>query len=376
MGNPLRLARICWNDNGWERPSGLEGKSDGIYSIVNKETGLKVKKKNFENEWGFGLEEWLLNKRMLIEENGELFKYSFIEAFNTEKNHNLHVGEIFDLLLYTYNKWEKRFILICEISGLEVIDEITAKTALNTFKTKNWFEEMKEDLSDIKNPKGRSYLTKNKNKPKQLLNVRFNFMKSITIFDEPIKLPLNLFNNYRYILFDKIAPKVNVFLKTKQIQRYKFGFNGTTEEIPIPKKTRTGLRRTITISYDHIALQNAFLTFLQKKYGINNVEAEGYTNGRRIDLISRDPNKSNELTFYEIKVLPKLRMCIRESLGQLIEYSLYPNVQETKKLVLVSNVQASAEDKKYINHLNKYLNGLTFEYIQFDKDKMKIIERI
>ena len=59
--NERRMARICWNDNGWVFPSGRLGKSKD--------------KKSHEGKYGYGHEEWLMDTSKLI--NG--YNYGFLE---------------------------------------------------------------------------------------------------------------------------------------------------------------------------------------------------------------------------------------------------------------------------------------------------------
>jgi hypothetical protein len=79
--------------------------------------------------------------------------------------------------------------------------------------------------------------------------------------------------------------------------------------------------------------------------------------------------------FYEIKTYNSLRASIREGIGQLLEYCLYPNVQEAEKLVLVSHVAPSNELIGYLNHIKSFIN-IPFSYIHFDTGKEEIISEI
>ena len=70
--NQNKIARICWNNNSWKFPSGLKGKS--------KDNDA------FERKYGFGYEEWLFDKRKII--NGK--HYGFLQPLNGV---NKHVGK-------------------------------------------------------------------------------------------------------------------------------------------------------------------------------------------------------------------------------------------------------------------------------------------
>ena len=47
-----KIARICWNTNNWERPSGSYGKS--------------TVESSYENFSGYGYEEWLLDNSKIM----------------------------------------------------------------------------------------------------------------------------------------------------------------------------------------------------------------------------------------------------------------------------------------------------------------------
>jgi hypothetical protein len=75
--------------------------------------------------------------------------------------------------------------------------------------------------------------------------------------------------------------------------------------------------------------------------------------------------RGNEYWIYEAKADPKIRYCIRQALGQLLEYSFWPGNQEAAKLVIVGEVALGSEAAQYLARLRK-LFLLPVEYQQFD----------
>ncbi len=63
VANDGKIARICWNSEGWQRPSGLDGKSS------NPEA--------YEAQNGYGHEEWLLDTSKLIDG----YHYAYVRRF-------------------------------------------------------------------------------------------------------------------------------------------------------------------------------------------------------------------------------------------------------------------------------------------------------
>jgi hypothetical protein len=83
-----KCARICWNENGWESPSGSRGKS--ITAAASQDF-------IHERDNGFAPEEWLLDLNKSIEG----YHYSRIEPVNTKTGK--HVGKTYDLIFYAFN---------------------------------------------------------------------------------------------------------------------------------------------------------------------------------------------------------------------------------------------------------------------------------
>ena len=93
-----------------------------------------------------------------------------------------------------------------------------------------------------------------------------------------------------------------------------------TEETDIDVKN--GSSRRSHISKRHPVIQKALYDYLVKEYGKENVGTENLTPiGTEIDIVAKH---GDEYDLYEIKTISDIRLCIRESLSQLLEYGLYP----------------------------------------------------
>lgn len=57
---------------------------------------------------------------------------------------------------------------------------------------------------------------------------------------------------------------------------------------------------------------------LCEKYGYENVSFEHRIGGKKIDIVLRD---NNSFVFYEIKSNNSAKACIRDAIGQLLEYA-------------------------------------------------------
>ena len=70
--------------------------------------------------------------------------------------------------------------------------------------------------------------------------------------------------------------------------------------------------------------------------------------------------------FYEVKTYSSARQNIRAAVGQLLEYALYPDDQyKPKRLVIVSQLDADAEEVAYLVQLNKHVR-IPIDFVWFN----------
>lgn len=62
--------------------------------------------------------------------------------------------------------------------------------------------------------------------------------------------------------------------------------------------------------------------------------------------------EDNQIIFFEIKTVPDARLCIRQALGQLMEYSYFPKVKNAQKLIVVGTGEKTQDVQEYIDSLN------------------------
>lgn len=118
--------------------------------------------------------------------------------------------------------------------------------------------------------------------------------------------------------------------------------------------------RTINASYVveniHNKMQQNLYDKLVEKYGINNVKMED--NFVDLKLIEKD-----KITFYEVKHSNSAIGCIRDGLGQVLDYLRKDKTAnaDNSKIIIVGQQQATNEDLNYIKFLKDNLN-IEFEY--------------
>ena len=84
-----------------------------------------------------------------------------------------------------------------------------------------------------------------------------------------------------------------------------------------------------------------------------------------VDLAAQ--TKDKQIIFFEIKTVPDARLCIRQALGQLMEYSYFPNTNHAQKLVVVGIGKRTKDIETYIKNLNKSFN-IPIDYLQVTID--------
>lgn len=136
-----------------------------------------------------------------------------------------------------------------------------------------------------------------------------------------------------------------------------------TEETDIDVKN--GSSRRSHISKRHPVIQKALYDYLVKEYGKENVGTENLTPiGTEIDIVAKH---GDEYDLYEIKTISDIRLCIRESLSQLLEYGLYHTDIKVRNYYIVGSIVLTDDAQKYLNALRKKYH-IPVNYIQVDTE--------
>ena len=72
--------------------------------------------------------------------------------------------------------------------------------------------------------------------------------------------------------------------------------------------------------------------------------------GGRVDLIAQ---RGDDLEFYEIKIGGSVRSCIRQALGQLMEYGFWPGAARPAKLFVVGEPSLDGKAEEYLQSLQE-----------------------
>lgn len=159
---------------------------------------------------------------------------------------------------------------------------------------------------------------------------------------------------YRYVESDgklQLVPVVTVD---------KFTFHsGCTSKISSTAATQA--QKELDIDLRHNVLQEALHHQLAEKYGAENVGTELQSGvGTSVDVVVQH---TDEYWFYEIKTSRSPRACIRQALGQLLEYAFWPGSQNASRLIVVGETALDGEGSIYLHTLKERFS-LPIEYKQ------------
>lgn len=346
IGIEPKIARLCWNTLNWKKPSGPLGKSTSTVEA-------------FEKEKGYGYEEWLFD----IDKQIDGYHYGFIQAF--DKGRDKHQGKTYDIELYSMkNNPQNRkmeYYWVAHIPRLEVLGDSQIQTATAFYKNNGWYDEMVSQLKDIGlygfnfEPIPQDYI----------FNVRFKVESNgFRLFSPPKEIldPISeLGKNRHYVLLSKASP---TSIQPQVVGKYEFieGHRPTKKGkiVVVPKD------REYTKNLVHEEIKEKIYRIFESQFNQTEIKAgtevpSGF--GKEIDLVVRHPLDGD--TFYEIKTGTNPLSCIREALGQILEYCYYHENRNANKLVIIALGDPSEMQKSYLAHLRNEL-GIELYYQRFN----------
>ena len=231
---------------------------------------------------------------------------------------------------------------------------------------RGWIDQMREDIKSINDGELDGEVERNlfRNSPDWspvdwspawLINIRFS-PSDVKIFDPMpiVREDHKIAKNHRYQPYDwdnEPVPLVDDEAET----------NNPDERTRSELQRRRAAQHATTVDPRHVRLQNRLYSSLRSRYGDGAVRYEQ----NYVDLRVVIPD---EIIFYEIKTDTTAKKCIRNALGQLLEYSSYPAEQRAQKLVVVGDAPATNDDGNYLRYLRKQYS-LPIYYAQFNWKK-------
>ncbi|MDQ2069914.1 hypothetical protein [Natronospira bacteriovora] len=320
-----KLCRICWNTAGWTRPTG---------EAAELETG-----NSYVATHGFGHEEWLFNYEWMV--NG--YRYGFVQPIG--KFHSKYAGQNTSLCLYTVTPEQSRLV-VGVIRDVYIPTLTETKQILREYRRRGWFKQMEKDCREIDVESFEAGGLSEAN----AVNIRFK-PESVELFDPMMVAdPAHTISkNSRYHPFnwDGVVPVVRGDARGAQKSAKKRS----------EKSRQRAAQEGVEYDPTHVRMQNRVFDLLVKNFGDSRVFYER-------DFVDLSIDAPNRTTFIEIKTAPTARRCIREALGQLLEYAHYHKARAKCDLVVMGQVQMGKQDKSYLDLLRKRYN-LPIHYSQY-----------
>ncbi len=336
------FTRLTSNDNNWELPSGhlWKKKDQGSKHIA------------FENQYGFGHEEWLLDPRMRIGE----FQYGFIRGL-LEVDSSQPLQRVY---LYTVVKDRTRNLVyyVGTISNVSLIkNDLAEQRKIGPVITQLRQERIREILEVHGDPSG---LTKY---PFQAV-IKFH-IDSASFFDEPVSQPnFDLFKYKRFKPYKLDGSIDSVFDAPQETDGPVILVPGKADQTSV--YSRKGKASSKTIIKLHTEIVTALEVFLGPIYSAANhnisIELTRFS-GNIADVVTWDDD--TRICIYEVKTGASARRNIREAIAQLLDYALHAAQLTVEKLVIVSPVAPRNSDLSFIRELKSSISiPLTYlEYI-------------
>jgi len=336
-----RQMRITWNKNNWEKPSGHPWKKENQGS----------KNVPYENQYGFGHEEWLFNPRYRL--NG--FQYGYIRGVEKANLENEIIDEAY---LYTKDPSNNYFLVAILKNVIRLNKEEQKDIIDNLFK-----KHIDTAIGELKEVHGEiNELRRTGVNP----TLKFKWDEA-KIFEEPIPITIDDSKYKRYQPY-KLTAELEHFVHKTNLVKPKLVF----------KEGKTKTKSSYTLSKNkgkreveklHVDILEDLYRLLLKKNNREKLSLEKSTvNGKIIDLLENiDKDKYN---FYEVKTSNSGLTNIREAIGQILEYALIDDEITANKMIIVGPADLKKVEKNYLNTLQNYI-AIKIEYWYYNpEDKL------
>ncbi|SDP10355.1 hypothetical protein SAMN05428975_0315 [Mucilaginibacter sp. OK268] len=339
------FTRLTSNENNWELPSPHRWKKSN------------QGKKNipFENQYGFGHEEWLLNNRY----NVGGYQYGYIRGIQHAKAGTDAFAEVH---FYTVRK-EKTANLVYHVGtirNLEIIKHDPAaqeiiKPVIDRFRA-DMIEEILQINGDRKGMDDHPFTAV----------ARFK-LQDVDFPDEPVYQPefdLKTFKRFQPYEFE--GDFADVFEEELPGDSTEFIAGKATQTSVYNKKNRDA---SITVEKLHTEIVECLEQHLLPGYSVSrdnlSIEIMRF-HGNIADVVTLDRKKS--ISIYEIKTSASGRRNIRDAIAQLLDYAAHAGTLKVKILVVVSPSWLNALELAFLKHLQDSL-AYKLEYYCYDKNR-------
>lgn len=313
-----KTARLCWNTDFWQRPTGANGKTSN--------TGA------FENQHGFGHEEWLFD---LSSPGTNAWKLGFLQALN--HSHRRYAGQSLNLLLYTIDDKTRHRYWVASIKNAHVLDADEAAAARDLLRSNGTMAQMRAQVQSL----GLDPASLDNEDPVEIVNLRYRPVDLIR-FEPPVAFPAGkLPADYYGILQDAPESLESLLQDTGHDDAI------TERGIHVLSASRaTAYAADATIDLVQKRWQKELRESLSALLPQAKIHIEAVMFRHAVDMIIE---QGATRFFVELKTASSARQAIREALGQLLEYSCWPPAgPRADVLLIVAAGPSQHSDKEYL----------------------------
>jgi len=341
-----RLMRLTFNSTGWVEPIGHK------WSPTRQGT-----KDAFENQYGFGFEEWLFNDAFFADG----YQYGVIRGCEDIKNLYKTIRQVH---LFTINQSTGERFLAGVIHDVQLIASYSPHRLIadELFHRNRpmMFRQLQATGAD---PVGLDKLAQ--------FSARFR-PENIELFPDLIPAPeLAATQEFNRFMPYKVDDELNRFLITKKPKDHLNFSEGRAARGGSGKRTVAG--GILDVDDLHVRIVDQLETFLASKenpfpgkMGIEKVKFGWNT----ADVVIEHKDKS--YTIFEVKTSANIRRNVREGIGQLLDYACWYPDAKIQRLIVVSPEPMAKRETEYFSRFQQNID-FTTHYWHFDQSTTKFV---
>jgi len=340
-----RQMRITWNEFNWEKPSGH------FWTKENQEKSNVA----YENQYGFGHEEWLFNPRYRV--NG--FQYGYVRGVEKASLDNEMINELY---LYTKDT-EGNYFFVGILKNVLRITENKAEQVLIKKTFDKYFKIAIDELKEVNS----DYTELQRTGMTPTLKFKW---EDANILEEPIPVIINDSKYRRYQSY-KLTKELEDFSNDYFEKKIKLDFR--------PGKAKNKSSYTVSrkkgkreVKSLHVEILDYLYNKRLEKTNKERLSVEkSSVNGKIIDLLEKVGD--SKFIFYEVKTSNSGLTNIRDAIGQILEYALIDEKIIAQMLIIIGPARLNKTEKRYLERLKQNIS-IEIKYWFYDTEKKELIK--
>lgn len=326
------FTRLTSNDNNWEVPSphGWKKSNQGNNKIA------------YENQYGFGHEEWLFHPRFNI--GG--YQYGYIRGLEKVGVNENNYDEVH---LYTVRKENRKnnVYYLGYIENVRIIKNDPVERNLFSSIASKYDNEIISEIKDVNGD-----ITGFTENPIKAI-VKFK-LSDVRFLDQPIYQPnFDLKKHPRFQPYE-LNGGVELFFHVDPDISNTIFTSGRASQLSVYNRSGNSISKTIVKLHSEIieALEDYLKpNFSVEKYNLA-IEIMRF-HGNIADMVTLD--SMNQISIYEVKTSSSGRRNIREAISQLLDYASHAGKYSILKLVIVSPVTLNKSEQMFLESLRNVI---------------------